>query len=100
MLLGDRRHGLSKYTVDAELDAHRVIASYDVNITGPPLHCGKNRGINQTNNRAYVTLLRGQPVDRNAFFRAAFIFPNYVESKSFACVLKNPLRLFRLLEDL
>ena len=73
MLLADRRHGLREHAVDAELDAHRIVASLDVNVTGPALQRGKDRGIDQANDRADVAL-RGQPVDGDAVFGAGFFF--------------------------
>ncbi len=73
MLLADGRHGLGEHAVNAELDAHRIVASLDVNVTGPPLQRGKNRGIDQADNRADVAL-RGQAVDGDAVFAAGLVF--------------------------
>ena len=70
VLLGDGRHGLGEHAIDAELDANRVVASLDVNVTGAALQRGKDGGIDQTNNGADVAL-RGQPVNGDAFVAAA-----------------------------
>src|SRR5580692_3355347 len=99
VFLGNGRHGLREHAVNAELDAHRIIASFDVNITGPPLQRGEDRSIDQANNRADITLLRCQPVDRNALFGTGLILPDYIQGEAFAGVFENPLRLLRLLED-
>src|SRR5579863_4015006 len=78
VLLGYRRHGLREHAIDAELDAHRIVASFNVNIAGSPLQGGEDGGIDKANNRANVALLGGQTIDRNAFFGTAFIFADDV----------------------
>ena len=99
MLLADGRHGLGEHAVNAELDAHRIVASLDMNVTGPPLQSGKDRGIHQANDRADVAL-RGQPVDGNAVFAAGLVVRNHRQGEAFAGFFEDALRLFRLLEDL
>ncbi len=73
MFFADGRHGLRQHAVDAELDAHRIVASFDVNVTGSTLQRGKDRGIDQANDRADVALC-GQAVDGNAVFAAGLVF--------------------------
>ena len=73
MLFADRRHGLGEHAVNAELDAHRIVAGLDVNVTGPPLQGGEDRGVDQADDRADVAL-RGQPVNGDAVFAAGFVF--------------------------
>ena len=98
MLLADGRHGLGEHAVDAELDAHRIVAGLDVNVTGAPLQRGKDGGIDQPDDRADVAL-RGQPVDGDAVFAAGLVLANHVQREAFAGFFQHALRLLRLLED-
>ena len=87
-----------QHAVDAELDAHRIVASLDVNVAGPPLQRGEDRGIHQADNRADVAL-RGQPVDGDAVLAARLVFDDHRQGEAFAGFFQHALRLFRLLED-
>ena len=98
MLLADRRHGLRQHAVNAELDAHRIVAGLDVNVTGPPLQRGEDRGIDQADDRADVAL-RGQPVDGDGFFAGLLVFADDVQREAFAGFFQHALRLLGLLED-
>src|ERR1700674_585260 len=99
VLLGDGRHGLGEHAVEAELDAHGVIAGFDMNVTGPPLQSGEDRSIDETNDGADIALLGGQPVDGDPLVPARLVFVDHIQGKAFAGVFENPLGLFRLLED-
>ncbi len=70
MLFADRRHGVGQNTVDAELDTDRVVLRLDVDVARPPLKGGKNRGIDQANNRAHVAR-RSPSACRSKWFRRA-----------------------------
>ena len=69
MLFADRRHGLCQHAVDAELDDHRVVAGFDVNIGRAPLQRGEDRGIDQADDRAGIARRR-QLVDGEGLFGA------------------------------
>ena len=74
MFLADRRHGLREHAVDAELDDDRVVAGLNVNVRGPPLQRGKDRGIDQPDDRAGIARRR-QLVDGQRLFDAGrFVF--------------------------
>ena len=98
VLLADRRHGLGKDAINTKLDAHRVIASFDMNIAGPPLQSGKNSGIDQANNWTDIALC-SEPVDGDAVLTADLVFMNHIKREAFAGFLEHALGLFRLLED-
>src|SRR4051812_13043270 len=49
MLLANRWHGLREHSVNAKLDAHRVIAGFNVDVTGSTLQGREYRCIHQAN---------------------------------------------------
>jgi hypothetical protein len=99
VLLGNRRHRLRQDSINAKLDTYRVIARFDMNITGTPLQRSEDGGVDQPNNWAYVALSR-EAVDGDSFIGPGFIFANHVQRKSFAGVFQNALGLFGFLENL
>src|SRR5581483_8257612 len=99
MLLRDRRHGLGQDAVNAELDADGIVAGLDVDIAGPPLQSGEDRGIDKPDDGADVAL-GGEAVDGNTFVTRALFFRNDVQAEAFAGVFQNALGLLSLLEDL
>src|SRR5262249_1221920 len=52
MLLGDRSHRLGQTTIDPILNADFGITRLDMDVTGTPLQCGKDNGIDQADDRA------------------------------------------------
>ena len=75
VFFGNRVHGLREHAIDAELDDHGIIAGLNVNIAGPALQRGEDRGIHEPDDRAHVAL-RGQLVDRDALVAALFFGDN------------------------
>ena len=90
VLLADGRHGLGQHAINTELDAYRIVTSLDVNVAGPPLQRGKDRGIDQADDGADVAL-RGQPVDGDAVFAALFVLRDDGKSEAFAGFFKHTL---------
>ena len=84
--------------IDAEFDGDRIVARLDVNVAGPPLQRGKDRGIDQANDGADVALRR-QLIDRNCLFAGRFVFADYIQRKSFAGLFQHALRLLGLFEN-
>src|SRR5712692_9332847 len=99
MLLPDGRHGMREHAVNAELDDHRVVPSLDVDVAGPPLKGGEDRGIDQPDDRAHVARRRSQLVDGDGLVIARFVFADHVEREAFAGIFQNALRLLRLLKN-
>ncbi len=97
MLFADRRHRLREHAVDAELDDHRVVAGLDVNVGSAPLQRGKNRGIDQANDRARVAGGR-QLVDGQRLFDAG-VFVLADDGEAFTGFFQHALRLLGLFED-
>src|SRR5580698_4732354 len=98
MLFADRRHSLRQHAVDTELDHDRIVARFDVNVGSAPLQCGKNRGIDQADDRAGVGSRSGQLVDAERFFRARLlVFADDLEA--FAGFFQHALRLLGLRQN-
>src|ERR1700685_4563274 len=97
MLFADRRHGLRQHAVNTKLDDHGIVAGLDVNIGSSPLQRGKNRGIDQADDRAGVAR-RSQLVDGQRLFRARrLVFADNLEA--LAGLFQHALRLLRLLQN-
>src|SRR5690348_4334426 len=97
VLLGDGIHGLLQHAVNAVLDVHRVVASFDVNVAGPPLQRGEDGGVHQANDGTDVAF-GGQPLDGDSLV-AALIFADHVQGEALAGFFQHALRLLRLFED-
>src|SRR6185312_10801792 len=87
MVFGDRRHGLSQHAINAEFNADRVIAGFNVNIGGAPLQGGKNRGVHQADDGADIAL-RSQLIDGDTFIRIAIFIVDHIQREAFAGVFQ------------
>src|SRR6185437_3807441 len=98
MVFGDGRHGLSQHAINAEFNADRVIAGFNVNVGGAALQGGKNRGVHQADDGADVAL-RGQLVNGNAFVGIAVFIVDHIQREAFAGVFQHALGLLSLFQD-
>src|SRR5580704_16807068 len=91
------RHGLREYAVNTELDHNGIVARFNMNVGSASLQRGKNRGIDQADDRARIAR-RGELVDAQRLFRASvLVFADDLEA--FAGFLEHALRLLGLLQD-
>ena len=100
MLFADRRHGVGQHAVNTKLDVYRVVPRLDVDVARPPLQCGKNRGVDQANDRAHVAARgRRQLVDGDGLVVPGFVLADHVERESLARVFQHALGLLGLLQN-
>src|SRR5208283_3630264 len=100
VLLADGRHGAGEHAVDTKLDDHRVVPRLDVNIARPPLQRRKNRGVDQTDDRAHVRARRRrQLVDGDGLVVPGLVLADHVERESLARVFQHAFRLLGLLQN-
>ena len=99
VLFADGWHGLCEHAVNAELNAHRIVTRFNVDITGAPLQRSEDGRVHEPDDGTDVAGSGGQFVDGNRFIRGDVIVVNDVKGEAFAGFLEYTLRLFRLLQD-
>src|SRR5579864_5687155 len=98
VLLGHGLHGRLQHAVNAVFHHHGVAFRFDVNIAGPLLQCGKNRGIDQANNGADIGFCR-DTLDVQVLVARALFISHHVEHEAFAGLIEHALRLLGLGQD-
>ena len=98
VLLRDRLHSLLQHAIDAVLHEHRIVLSFDVDITCATFQGGEDRRVHEANDRTDV-FFRRQTLDGDGLV-AGFIFTHDVEGEPLGGLVEHPLRLLRLLENL
>src|SRR5262249_49894435 len=99
VLLGHGLHGRLQHTVNAIFDDDRIALGFDVDVAGPLLKRGEDRGVVQADDRADVGGFRRDPVDVDVLIGRALFVANYVEHETFAGFIQNALRLLGLFQN-
>ena len=89
VLFGDGLHRLLQHAVNAVLDDHRIVARFDVNVTGAPLQGGEDGRVHQADDGTDVGFRR-QLLDGDGLV-GVLVFGNDVERETFAGFFQHAL---------
>ena len=96
MLFRNRSHRLVEGTIDTVFHTNFRISCFNMNVTGAPLECCKDDGVEEPDDRTGFPLR--DLLNGDGLF-AAFVFPDQIELEPLRRFLQHALRRFGFLQQ-